>query len=74
MSTPAGTVVSILIQLAPGHPPSGPRKTMLLSITSIEALAHDCDAVQSPSSSASAGFANKAKTIAGAMINHLLRN
>jgi hypothetical protein len=45
---------------------------MVLSITSIEAVAQDCDASHSPSVSALAGFENSAKPIAGISISHLL--
>jgi hypothetical protein len=73
VSTSAGIVVSIFIQLAPGQPPSGPCKIMVLSTTSIEAVAQDCDAVHSPTSSALAGFAKSANSTAGMSISHLLR-
>jgi hypothetical protein len=42
---------------------------MLSSMTSIEAVAQDCDASHSPSVSALAGLENKAKAIAGKIIN-----
>lgn len=73
VSTLAGIVVSIFIQFAPGQPPSGPCKMMVLSMTCIEAVAQDCDASHSPSVSALAGLANKANAIAGIRISHLLR-
>jgi hypothetical protein len=46
---------------------------MVLSTTSIEAVAHDCDASHSPRVSALAGFAKSANSIAGIRISHLLR-
>jgi hypothetical protein len=46
---------------------------MLLSMTSIDALAQDCDASQLPSTSALAGLANNANAIAGIRMSHLLR-
>jgi hypothetical protein len=75
VSTSAGIVVSIFTQwAAPEHPPwSGPCKMIVSSITSTEPdVGQDWLYVHSPSVSALAGFANKAKTIAGMIISQRL--
>jgi len=72
VSTLVGIVVSILTQFGPQHSPSGPWRTMLLLITSTEPVVPDWLNIQLPRTSALAGFANSAKSIAGIIISQRL--